>query len=525
MKEFLKPILEFFGGITRDDKSIIPGTASNIEELDIFSNKDFIQAEQIMSAESISANSEIYAYDSGDDDTVYAYGRKTDTTAGTVRLFSVATGGASNPGNFSTLFTSADTTNLATRIGDLKFFRSTEASNATSLYYIGGTSATWYFRRYNIGAAAEQIWNGSAWAAGSSDASSDLTGLVGSFDRPTMKVIFGELFICHGRYIAKVAGDGTFTEKAFTLPSEWEAIDIIPVSDVAIILARNKNKNANYSKGFWWDLTSTSQFDDSFNLPIGGPQWIFNHKETIKIMCAINGIARFFQMSGAFPGAVPIELPGMTLSNIGTEASTSLISAPKMIGTKDKILYFGVYKTDKTGIYAIGQLDSNTPVALILSKRFHTTDYSAHTPTALFIHGPNYYGAFSDNGTETAMRCESLNSPTRSSNAVYESIWQDIGKPFNKKQLTRAYITSYPLSASTSLALSIAVDYSSSYTALKRADDTIFNTANGLLGLFRPAAFNNKYVYKVKVAFTSSTTNSPKLTGIGLRGIIKELDG
>ena len=116
MKEFLKPILEFFGGITRDDKSIIPGTASNIEELDIFSNKDFIQAEQIMSAESISANSEIYAYDSGDDDTVYAYGRKTDTTAGTVRLFSVATGGASNPGNFSTLFTSADTTNLATPI-------------------------------------------------------------------------------------------------------------------------------------------------------------------------------------------------------------------------------------------------------------------------------------------------------------------------------------------------------------------------------------------------------------------------
>ena len=44
MKEFLKPILEFFGGIVRDDKSITLGAAFNIEELDIFANKDFIQA-------------------------------------------------------------------------------------------------------------------------------------------------------------------------------------------------------------------------------------------------------------------------------------------------------------------------------------------------------------------------------------------------------------------------------------------------------------------------------------------------
>lgn len=523
-KEVLKVVNRFYSGIVRDDKSAIPGALTNAEEVDIFSNMDYVQAEQIFSANSLPSNSRVYAYTVGDDDTVYAYGDKSDATAGTTRLFSVSSGGGSNPSTFSTLATSSDTTNLSTPVSDFKFFRTQEASNPTSLYYIKGTSTSWYLVRYNIGAAAEQRWTGSAWSAsGSLDSNTQLTGLVGSFDRPTMKIIYGELVICHNQYIAKVDKDGVFTEKAFTLPKEAQAVDIIPVSDVAIILTRNKNRLVNASKGYWWDLTAANTFDDSFNIPSGGPCWIYNHKETIKIMTAINGVARFWQMSGAFPGAVPLELPGMTLQNVGTETSTQPISSPKMVDTKDKILYFGVYKTDKTGVYAIGQLDADKPNALILSKRFHTSDYSLHAPTALMIQGPNYYGAYSDNGTNTATLCKTLNSPTRSSNAVIETTWIDDDKPFSDKSLTRAYLQSYPLPASTSLSLAVASDMSSSYTTIKRADNTVFNTANGLVGLFRPAAFQNKKEYRAKVSFTSNSTDSPKLQYVGLRMIIKDL--
>src|SRR3990167_4272410 len=284
-----KIISLFYSGIQRDEKSKVIGGCFNMEEIDPFANKDYIQAEQINSADSMPSETEIYAYATGDDDTVYGYGKKTTATVGTVRLVSVATGGADNPGAFGALFTSADTTNLATLVSDLKFLRDTAASNPTSLYYIQGASATWYLSRYNIGATAEQTWNGSAWAAGTANASSQLTGIVGSFDRPTMKVIFGELYICNGQYIAKVDKDATFTEKKFTLPKEWEAIDIIGVADIFLILCRNKNRLANYSKAFWWDGVSASQFNDSFALQAGVPLWIVNHQERIKIAAASNG--------------------------------------------------------------------------------------------------------------------------------------------------------------------------------------------------------------------------------------------
>ena len=521
-RERTKVINRFWGGIVRDDKSKVIGAASNIEELDIFANADFFQAEQIVSSYALPATSRGYAWAAGDDDTTYLYGDRTDTTAGTVRLFSVATGGADNPGTLSTLFTSADTTNLATKVSDCKFFRTTESSNPTSLYYIQGASATWYIGRYNIGAAAEQTWNGSAWAAGTANASSQLTGLGGSFDRPTMAVIFGDLYICHGRFIAKVAKDSTFTLKAFTLPSEWEAVDIVAVGTVGLILARNKTRLSNESKGFWWDLTKTTGFEDSFSIPMGGPCWAFNHQETIKILCAINGSMKIFQLPGAYQGGVVIEIPGVGLTSVAAETTTNPISMHKMVSTKDKILYFGLWKTDKTGIYALGKLDADKPNALILSKRFDTSDYSLHKPMSVHIQGPNFYGAFDDNGTFEAAICKTNNSPSRSSSGTYESIDIDFDSPFKDKTLIHLLVAIKALPASSTVTPSVATDYGTSYTAVKRADASVLNTTNAVLGKFIAAAFNNKKAFKVKLVLASSGVNSPKVQEIALVAMEKD---
>jgi len=505
MADKIKIINKFYGGITRDDQSTVAGAVSNAEEVDIFTNKDYIQAEQVMTADALPADSELYSYCVAEDDTVYGYGK--ETSGNKVRIFNVANGGASNPGAWATFFTSSEATNVATTLSPIAYHKTSETGNHF-LYYIRGTGSSWYLARLRIDNTTESNVG-------------TLSGLNGSYDRPTMKRFFGELYITHGQYIAKVDDDGTFTEKAWTLPNSQEAIDIIPVSDVAIVLARNENRYINETTGYWWDLESSTQFDDQFKIPMGGAQWISSWKEKIIIFCAINGIGKFYMLSGAYPGAQPLELPDRLLTNIATETSTQPISSSKMVSQKDGVLYFGVYKTDKTGIYALGQIDSNTPIALILSKRFLTTDYSAHKPTGLLIHGSNYYAAYDNSGALNS-RCESMNSPNRSSQAVIETIWQNYNSPLQRKDLTRAYINAYPLKADTSLNLYIATDYSTSYTQVKRPDDSVFNSLNGLLGLFRPASFSGKFAFKAKVAFTSKLTNSPKLQSIGLRANVKD---
>ena len=102
---------KFFGGMTPHDKSQIAGSALNMEELDIFGNENWIQAEQIMSAEAAIADTTWHAFDVSAADTLYAYGIKTST--GVVRIVKVTTAGVTNPGDFATHITSADTTNLA----------------------------------------------------------------------------------------------------------------------------------------------------------------------------------------------------------------------------------------------------------------------------------------------------------------------------------------------------------------------------------------------------------------------------
>lgn len=515
-----KIIDHFYGGIIRDEKSRIDGAALNMEELDIFENANYVRAAQIFSADTMPAGTAVYSYTGDNSDVVYGYGANTGGS-NQVRLVQLTSGGNDNPGSFSTLATSSDATNLAFSQSPIAFHQTTEASNSRSLYYLKKVSTSIYLVRYNLGASAEQRWDGSTWtASGSLDANTQLTGHNATNDRYFMRVEFGELYIGNGNKIAKVDSEGVFVEDAFTLPVGWEAVDIAFVADIGLILSRNINVNANYSKAYWWDLTSSVQFDDSIMIPHGGPQWIVNFKERIYAMCAKNGVARFYT-SQAYQGTPLIEIPGMELKNVATETSTQEVSSQKMMAIKDNILYFGVYKTDKTGVYALGQLDEGKPVALVLAKRFHTTSYASHVPYSVYTQGPNFFATFSDNGTASHARCESNNSPTRSSNAVYESFVLDEGDPTKNKDIISAFVTTKPLPASTDVDLYVSTNYGS-YTEVLREDDTSFNTENSTLGVFKPRSSKGKG-HQIKFQLTSSGTDSPIVTGVAY--IVRVDDG
>ena len=133
-----------------------------------------------------------------------------------------------------------------------------------------------------------------------------------------------------------------------------------------------------------------------------------------------------------------------------------------------------------------------------------------HKPTSLLVHGPNYYASFDDSGSADHCRCESNNSPTRSSNAVYESIFDDDGDPRIDKTLLEAGILSRPLAASTSVKLSVAVNYGS-YTDYTRPDATNFTGTNAVAGFYK-LGVKGKVQYKISL--TSSGTSSPKISGL-----------
>jgi hypothetical protein len=88
MKEILKIFDAFYGGIQKGDKPTVAGAVSNIEEVDIFTNKDYIQPEPIMLSDSLPSGSELYAYDVDASDTLYGYGK--ETTNNYVRIFSLS---------------------------------------------------------------------------------------------------------------------------------------------------------------------------------------------------------------------------------------------------------------------------------------------------------------------------------------------------------------------------------------------------------------------------------------------------
>jgi len=574
MKETLKIFDAFYGGIQKGDKPNIAGAVSNIEEVDIFTNKDYIQPEIIMSPDALvggiktislgsggtgytvddvitvvqsggangtitvntvdetgailaytllapgtnysiangltvtggtgsgatinilAIDSEIYTFDIDAADTLYGYGK--ETTHNYVRIFSLPNAGSDNPGNWSTLFTST-AVGVKTN-GIILHHEITEGGEQKKyLYYISVGNT---LKRYGpLGASPAESTVGT------------LSGLVNATDKTWGIRLFGELYIGNGQFIAHIDDNGIFTEKKFTLPNGWYGVDAIGLSDRMLILCQNVNSRLNYSMIYQWDLVATTQFDDSITIPMGGPQWIVNHKEIIRVLCASNGIAKIYQLSGSYP------IETHTIYNVATETAGQAISPVQTKTVKEGIFYFGIYKTDKTGIYALGQVDEGKPVALVLSKRFDTTDYSKHKPIALFIIGQNFYAVYNDDGINRISRCEGNNSPTRSSNAVMETIWYDAGDPIIEKDIANVYLVSYELPTNTSLKLYLAKNHGS-YSEVKQPNGTNFN--NGEYGFYKAEEFKNLRNIKIKVAFTSNGTFCPKLKAIGLHIIIKD---
>lgn len=525
----LNRLTKFYGGITIGEKDNREGVCLNIEEFDIFSNPNIMEPETIFAADSMVvavtsitrssttatvtttanhgfssgdtvtiagatqtdyngaytitvtgdttfiytvANSPatpatgtitatiiwpraISGYTVDDADNMYAI---TKTVDGYFQILKKANSSSTSPGSWSHLYKSTTIlVSSTTGIGWHKWDAATEW-----LYVVTGLDSATTRTVYRVKT------DGTGPTSTDSGATTmTLTGLNGSFDRFPKIRIDGELFIGSGQTIVKIDSTGVFVPATFTIPNGWTCVSFAPLGDNLAILAKSVEAGNNTSKVFFWDLTATTGVLDEVTIPMGGPQIVVNHNEYLRVMAAKNSVFRAYQLNGK----VPVRTHQLT--NIAIETDTQPICPDNTKFLRDNIVYFGLWKTDKSGIYAIGQADDAKPLAMVLSKRFNTSDYSLHKPFAAFPSGPNLYASYDDNGTKTMMKIEG-SSPTRSSNAVYESILVDASSPESAKEWPGFLLVAKPIPASCNIKVDARTDNASSYdsNSLKTLDNS-----------------------------------------------------
>jgi hypothetical protein len=233
------------------------------------------------------------------------------------------------------------------------------------LYYVTGTNQL----------IRAQITDSTS-AAHYTESTTDLDGVPMSLfglgladDRISMIRHNGDLFIASGSSVCRVGSDGVITQNVFSVSDDYKIVSMAPYLHNMAILCKDKAGGNNRSKIFYWDLADYTNTLDESSIAMGGPQILINFNESLWAICATNGILQTYRLQDRLPVISHI------LENVATETDALAIVPDATKFVKDNAFYFGVRKTDKSGLYAIGQVDTQKPFALCLAKRFNTTDY------------------------------------------------------------------------------------------------------------------------------------------------------
>ncbi len=528
----LSRIDKFYGGITIGDKDKREGVCLNIEEWDIFSNPAYMEPETILTADNgqVTEGHFDYAFDGTD---LYALGQDTSSQ---IKIWKLASAAGSNPGNWAS-YDTGTTAFDAQEIPAMLFHKQTESSTIKTYLYYTGTPASGGLQLYRMGDIS---------AAGVTESTTDvgatamlMTGITTALNttvpRPRIR-LFDDSYFGHGRYVAKIDKSGVFTEKAFTLPEGWYCVDFAGVGDTIYILASNVAE-PNTSRIFIWDLVAATTFDDSIDIPMGGAQAILNHNEAVRVWCVQNGILRIYELLGKIPKRTH-QLTNVQNTITGSsgkgDGGNYRPVMKQFMFIKDNVVYFGLWKSDKSGLYALGQVEDDKPLALVLSRRFiasGTASYASLRPMAATVVANNIFAAYY-NYTVTddyqLSRVENDNSPTRSSDSVYESIWVDNGTVEVYKDWTGIVVIGKPAPASTAITINVRTDNASAYNtnsdAIPELTSANDQTHDGTTDLtdgadtfwYREFTSVIGRAIQLKISATSSTTSKVTIYSVGL---------
>lgn len=538
---------EFHGGIVRDEQSQTAGAALGLEEIDIFDNENYFQAEYTPTSHSIESPSLdgyiVYDFNQyvAEGDNLHTIGALTSGTEAMIGNFDDEGTGFAELQDETSMAISSD--NTPRPFDESEAFITSETTNQGGTG-IGRRPSNWvYFTTGDVGTApflrrySDYENNIELVAELDQD---DLP----EFDLPTLiRLIYGELYICYANSINRVAGDGTFTyddstnpiTNLVTLPKEWYIVDVTTLgrdSRSMLALCRPANASLNKSRAFWIDL-ATGEVDDYLDIPFGGAQWVNNIGADVLMAFVEDGRFRVRKLSQPYPGSISTTVPNIDLRNVRDRAevfSNSDIddlkidpSPARAVHNQYGYLYFPLNKTDKPGIYRIGKLDQGDDYAISMAHKL-PGNYPDQLITSMAVYDEKKIIGYLDNytGTDTGTGEVKVVEPndasaTRAATAVYESVWTGVGDALSDKQVKSVHIITHPLPASTQVKVFVAKDYDDSYTEIFRKDGSTMNGTGDTVGVFQPTGLTGANVFRVKIELISSGTDTPKVTTIGYK--------
>lgn len=467
----------------------------NGEDLDIFSNRNYIQPSVKFTKDNITGVSKITGFTVGSDSKLYALGQ--NTTPKAVVYYKDTPTGAS-PSAWTSLFTSGNAP--ATQgYSPVTAFTSDESGSKEYLYYHTGSNQ---LSRYGPLGSSPSETTGFGTLSG-----------LNSTSRLAHLFYSGELFIANGNKIARVTSNGTFVDETFTLPTGLEAVDMTPMvlttgGDYIAILCKDVNDN-NHSIIVVWDQVATTGAIAKIKIPVGHPQWI--HK--LGNIYLVAGVSNKNNLE-IYPvtGVISTDTPLFRIPNVPVDDRP--ISPVASKSTQGSTFLFGLESTVKSGIYAIGEIVEGLP-ALVMLHRYDTNDYSKHTPYALLVDSDATYTSYYDGNDSTYnIAIANASNPTYSSKAILETLMVDSGDPFRDKTWDLLQCGIEKLPENCALTITGRNNVNSAYSAINPINTiTIPDTEYQEIPIM---GFSGRTM-QVKVAFTSSNATRPQLKWIGIK--------
>lgn len=301
----------------------------------------------------------------------------------------------------------------------------------------------------------------------------------------------GDLFICNNDKLAMVDFAGVFTT---------EAVKIIPNNIIKCLVSNDEDiifgsvKKDNAEEGYLWAWnTLLMAWRKRKRIPTKGINALLI-SEIMIAQAGLNGEIFFSDLVHQLPIT---SFPGGGYVN------------PGGVTTKGNLAMFGVYGSDKCGIYSYGRVAKNRVFALNLDYVLSMNKLSGIEIGAVKMVGKDLLASWKDGTTYGVDVVDTANK----ANTIYEGLDFDGGRPFIKKIFSTIKLTMLPLPAGCSVKAKFRIDKKSDWVYAKLGNGSeIFNTTGETEAIFNTGVDGE--IYEVGVELFSSGNNSPEILSI-----------
>jgi len=523
-------VTDFFLGEVNDKGSSQAGAATNVVEMDIFENKDFIQAEYGMSSAFNSDISPVYDFSvNKQDDDFWAYG---DTY---IEIGDFDPTGTTISGIFEKRSQPINDSNTARPNTEIAAYETSENSSLTTftewVYFTSGENGRLpTLERYNI-------TDDDAPLTVQSDLGDTTTNEIQDPDAPViMRIINGALYVMFANTITKIARDGTTTHTYEELQEGFNIVGATSAgrkTDSMFVVCEPIETTTNKSRGYWIDLVN-NDVDNYLDLPYGGVQWVENIASDVLMSFVEDNQFRVMALSQPFPGSTAGRLPNIKLTNVldtqfdvFDDSKTNGLgikpSPSKSVHTLDGEIFFLLNKDDQPGIYSISRIGPDQNYGIRLAHKLPGS-YPDQLGLAMGVYGNKKIVSYVDgydgtagSGSSTFAVVEPDDSNTeRSNEGVYESVWFQFEEPTVDKDLKAVGVTTEPLPSNTEIRMYAAQDNESGYTQIYQADGSNMNETGTSYAEFRASSISEAKRVRFKMEIDGNGDDSPRVNAVGM---------